>query len=216
MTPRLRRLLTAASLVTIAAVAAPGEAAPAIGPLRIVLLVDSSSAVAGMLTSFRAGLGAFLDALPGDPEIAFITTGGQMRIRVPPTTDRTKLRSAAAGFAADGGANSLLDTLLESDQRFLRKAPDRRPIFVILTTDNNSSRGEERIDDYNRFMQDFVRRSGRAHALVVHGVNSGPTTDIMMNLTGNTGGFYDGLAVANALPERMRALAAMVAADMPE
>ncbi len=216
MTQILRRLVAAAGVVTIAAASAPAAAAPAIGPLRIVLLVDSSSAVSGMLTSFRAGLGAFLDALPGDPEIAFITTGGQMRIRVPPTTDRTKLRSAAAGFAADGGANSLLDTLLESDQRFLKNTPDRRPIFVIVTTDNNSSRGDERIDAYNLFMKDFVQRSGRAHAIVVHGVNSGPTTDIMMNLTGNTGGFYDALAVANALPERLRALAAMVAADMPE
>lgn len=216
MTQTLRRLLAAAGLVTITAAGAPAAAAPAIGPLRIVLLVDSSSAVSPHLTSFRAGLAAFLDALPGDPEIAFITTGGQMRIRVPPTIDRATLRHAAAGFASDGGANALLETLLESDQRFLKKAPGRRPIFVVVTTDNNSSRGDERIDAYNLFMRDFVQRSGRAHAIVVHGVNAGTTTDILMNLTGNTGGFYDALAVPNALPERMRALAAMVAADMPE
>ena len=216
MTRILRRLLAAAGLVTIAVAGASAAAAPAIGPLRIVLLVDSSSAVSSQLTSFRAGLAAFLDALPGDPEIAFITTGGQMRIRVPPTSDRAKLRSAAAGFASDGGANSLLETLLESDQRFLKNTPDRRPTFVILTTDNNSSRGDERIDAYNLFMKDFVQRSGRAHAIVVRGINSGTTTEILTNLTGNTGGFYDALAVPNALPERMRALAEMVAADMPE
>jgi hypothetical protein len=37
-----------------------------------------------------------------------------------------------------------------------------------------------------------------------------------MNLTNNTGGFYDSLAVANALADRMKVMATMVAADMTE
>lgn len=185
------------------------------GPLRIVLLVDSSTAVAQMLPQFRAGMNAFLDALPGDPEIALISTGGQIRIRVPMTTDREKLHKGASAFASDGGANSFLDTMLEADKRFLKRGDDRRPVFVIIMTDGSESRGDARVDEYNRWVNDFLQRGGRAHGIVVRGVNSGLTTDILMNLTRNTGGFYDSLNVANPLAERMKALATLVAVDMP-
>jgi len=186
------------------------------GPLRIVMLVDSSGTVAQMLPQFRAGMTAFLDALPGSPEVALITTGGQIRIRVAPTTDREKLHKAINSFAADGGGNSFLDTLLEADRRFLVNAGDRRPVFVIMMTDGTMSRGDARVDQYNDWVGTFIRRGGRAHGIVVRGINSGITTEVLMNLTDNTGGFYDSLAVANALPDRMKVLASMVAADMTE
>ena len=185
------------------------------GPVRIVLLVDSSSGVAQMVPQFRAGMNAFLDELPGDPEIALISTGGQIRIRLPLTTDRQKLREAIGFFASDGGANSFLETMMEADRRFLKK-PDRvRPVFVIMMTDGGFTRGDARIDEYNRWMSDFIARGGRAHGIVVRGAMSGITTDVLMNLTHNTGGFYDSLNVANPLAERMKVLASMVAIDMP-
>ena len=62
-----------------------------------------------MLTHFRAALQAFLDAVPAQHEIALISTGGQLRIRVPPTTDRERLHNAVASFASEGGANAFLD-----------------------------------------------------------------------------------------------------------
>ena len=186
------------------------------GPLRIVMLVDSSGTVAQMLPQFRAGMTAFLDALPGSPEIALITTGGQIRIRVPLTTDREKLHKAINSFAADGGGNSFLDTMLEADRRFLVNSGERRPVFVIMMTDGTLNRGDARVDQYNDWVGTFLRRGGRAHGIVVRGINSGITTELLMNLTTNTGGFYDSLAVANALPDRMKVLASMVAADMTE
>ena len=206
--------LIAALLVLAAAEATAQRRGP--GPLRIVMLVDSSGTVAQMLPQFRAGMTAFLDALPGSPEIALITTGGQIRIRVPPTTDREKLHKAINSFAADGGGNSFLDTLLESDRRFLVNSGERRPVFVIMMTDGTMSRGDARVDQYNDWVGTFLRRGGRAHGIVVRGINSGITTELLMNLTTNTGGFYDSLAVANALPDRMKVLASMVAADMTE
>ena len=109
-------------------------------PIRVVLLVDSSTNMSTMLTNFRAGLTAFVEAIPDDVEVAFISTGGQLRVRVPPTTDRQRLLDAAGRFASDGGANSFLETLLESDARFLRPMHDRRPIFVVLTTDQPAYR----------------------------------------------------------------------------
>ncbi len=124
------------------------------------------------------------------------------------------LKQAAAAFASDGGANSFVDTMLETDKRFL-KTSERRPIFVFMMTDNSVYRGEPRIDEYNAFLVDFMRRGGRAHAIVIAGRNSGIYTDILVNITGNTGGYYDSLMVANALPDKMKYVAAMVAADQP-
>ena len=184
------------------------------GPVRIVMLIDSSTTVSTMVPQFRAGLNAFLDALPGDPEIALISTGGQIRIRVPPTSDRDLLHKAANAFTSDGGANSFLETMLEADKRFLQGGDQYRPVFVIMMTDGTEARGDARLDQYNRWVTTFLKRGGRAHGIVVRGVNNGITTAILENLTSNTGGFYDSLTVPNPLAERMRALASIVAVDM--
>lgn len=184
------------------------------GQMRIVLLVDSSSATSPILNEFRAGMNGFLDALPEAPEIAIISTGSQIRIRVEPTSDRLKLRAAAARFASDGGGNTLLDTLLEADRRFLRDVVDRRSVIVILTTDAGATLNDGRIDVYNRFVEDFLSRGGRAHAIVVGGLNRGVTTQIAENLALNTGGFYETVLVATAVPKLMKTLAAYVAADL--
>jgi hypothetical protein len=135
---------------------------------------------------------------------------------VPLTTDREQLHKGINSFAADGGGNSFLDTMLEADRRFLVNSGERRPVFVILMTDGTMGRGDVRVDQYNDWLGTFLRRGGRAHGIVVRGINSGITTELLMNLTSNTGGFYDSLAVANALADRMKALATMVAADMTE
>jgi len=184
------------------------------GQMRIVLLVDSSATITPMITDFRAGLAAFLDALPGDPEIAVISTGSQMRVRVQPTTDRVKLRAAASSFSSDGGGNSLLDSLLEADQRLLKNV-ERRSVFVILTSDGGGvgTVTPARINVYNKFVDDFIARGGRAHAVVVGSVNRGVTTQIAQNLARNTGGFYESIVIGNAIPKLMITMAEYVAAD---
>src|SRR5215204_1598512 len=45
-------------------------------PMRIVLLVDSSTTVGPMMNNFRTGLNAFIDELPETEEVAFISSGG--------------------------------------------------------------------------------------------------------------------------------------------
>ncbi len=211
MTDRFRVLVAVLVLTGPALVA---QIRPS-GQMRIVLLVDSSSTIAPMITDFRAGLAAFLDTLPGDPEIALISTGSQMRVRVQPTTDRVKLRAAASSFSSDGGGNSLLDSLLEADQRFLKNVAERRSVFVILTSDSGGSGTvtPARVNVYNKWVDDFIARSGRAHAVVVGSVNRGVTTQIAQNLARNTGGFYESIVIGNAIPKLMITMAEYVAAD---
>jgi hypothetical protein len=177
------------------------------GPMRIALVVDSSSAVAPLLNNLRAGLATFLDELPGEHEITFISTGGQIRIRQPVTTDRQKLKTAVGLFASDGGANSLVETMMEVDRRFLNGAPGQWPVFVIVTTDQGATRWEPNYDRFNRFVSDFVARGGTAHAIVLHGKAGGITTEFVMNVVENTGGYYESMAIANVLPDKMKMVA---------
>lgn len=211
MTIRVRVLV---ALLLLAGPAGVAQVRPG-GQMRIILMVDSSSTIMPMITDFRAGLAAFLDTLPGEPEIAVISTGSQMRVRVEPTTDRLKLRDVVSRFSSDGGGNSLLDSLLEADQRLLKGAAERRSVIVILTSDGGGSGTvtPARVSVYNKFVDDFIARGGRAHAVVVGSVNRGVTTQIAENLARNTGGFYESIVIGNAIPKLMTTMAEYVAAD---
>jgi hypothetical protein len=182
-------------------------------PMRIVLMVDSSTPVGPMMNNFRTALNAFIDELPETEEVAFISSGGQIRVRTPPSTDRVKLRAEVGRFASEGGANAFLDTMLEADKRFLKPAPGQWPAFVIVTTDNGESRREPNIDDYNKFMNDFLARGGAAHAVIVQGKQSGSVTDMVTNLVDNVGGIRYTIVADSNLPARLREIANRLADD---
>ena len=182
-------------------------------PLRILLLVDSSTSVGPMINSFRTALNAFVDALPDEHEVAFISTGGQIRVRTQPGADRQTLNAEIARLTSDGGANAFLDTLIEADRRFLKTAPAQWPVVVIVTTDRGENEREFDLARYNTFMNDFVARGGSAHAVIVRGKLIGPVTDLTLNLTQNAGGMSDSINSDNVLPARLTAIAERLVAD---
>ncbi len=214
MTQRRRSALARlGALLTLGLIAAFSVPLRAADPLRVLLVVDSSTNMAPMLTEFRAGLHSFIDTIPDDVELVFVSTGGQLRVRLTPTSDKALMHAAASRFASDGGANSFLDTLLEADKRFIRTAPDRRSAIIALTTDQPAL-SEPRIDDYNAFLDTFLQRRGRAHGVVISGgVNSGIVWRVLENLTKNTDGVLTTMAVPNSLATRMREMGEQVAAQ---
>jgi hypothetical protein len=183
-------------------------------PPRIVLLIDSSTTMKGMLVQFRNGLRAFLGALPPELEVAIVSTGRQMRIRVSPTSDRTRLRDGAESFSSDEGPNAFLDSLLESDLRLLRTAPSRWPVFVILTTDAGSTLRLPHIEEFNPFVTDLRARGGTAHVILVQGRNTGITSELAQNLARNTGGIHETMVIPTAIARRMQAAAERIADDL--
>ena len=186
---------------------------PGTVPMRIVLLVDSSTSTQPMMTMFRNALNAFVDAVPPQDEIVFITSGSQIRVRNGPSTDRAKLKNDIGLLQSEGGANAFLETLLEADQRFLKPAAGLWPVFAILTTDIGEVRREPDIPRYNRFMNDYLARGGSAHAIVMQGKSFGPITDITQNFVENMGGMYLSLIVDSGLPARMASMAERLAQD---
>lgn len=182
-------------------------------PMRIVLMVDSSAVTSPMMNNFRQALNLFVDGVAPEHEIAFISSGGQIRVRTPPSADREKLRTEIGRFASEGGANAFLETVIESDQRFLKPLTGQWPVFVIVTTDFGEARREPDIARYNRFMNDFLGRGGVAHAVVMAGKQIGFVTDLAQNLVQNTNGTYQSIVVDSALHDKLKAVADRVNED---
>lgn len=181
-------------------------------PMRIILLVDSSTSTSTMMTSFRNALNGFVDLIPPEHEIGFVSSGGQIRVRAQPSADREKLKAEIARFASEGGANAFLETLIEADQRLLKKTTGQWPVFVIATADMDT-RQEPDVVRYNTFMNDFLARGGSTHTVLIAGSRIGAVSDIAQNLTQNTGGMYLPIAVDSALPDKLKSIAQRVVDD---
>jgi len=190
------------------------HAGPAKDPMRIALMLDTSDAAAPALTHLRTGVLAFLDALPPEDEVILITTGRQMRVRVPPSTDRKKLKETAAGLFTDGAGTVLMDGLLEIDDRFFKKADDRWPVFVIFTSDGTESSQGAREKEFLKWSPMVGARGITVHAFVMKTPKSSGMPEIVAeNLTKNSGGRYDVMNTTTALPEKMKALGEQLALD---
>jgi hypothetical protein len=186
----------------------------ATSPMRVALLVDTSDAAGAALTDIRAGLLAFLDALPPEEEVLLVTTGRQLRVRVQPTADRTKLKKEAGGLFPDGAGTVLMDGLLEIDDRFMRKAEDRWPVFVMITSDGTESSAGAHEKEFNQWTVGLTTRGVSAHALVLKVAKAGGIPEIVaMNVTQNAGGHYDVINTSTSIPDKLKTLAAQLAAD---
>lgn len=181
------------------------HAALANDTMRIALIVDSGEVVTQLLNQFRPGLQSFVDALPEPTEIGLMTIGRQARMRVPPTADRKKLGDAFKGFFSDGGGTAALDGIVEGYDRILKKAENRWPILVLVTTDGGAA-GSTREDELERFLTMAQSTGLVGHAIVVALRGNGMPTIVAMELTRVTGGWYQVIAAATALPERLKLL----------
>ncbi len=188
-------------------------------PMRIVLLVDNGDETQLITTQLREGLHAFVDGLQPEHEVVLITTGRQLRVREKETTDHEKLHKDIDQIFPDkGSATVLLDSLRESWGRFLRKASDRWPVFVIVTTDGAEGSNATRQEEWDTFVKELVASGASVHAAVLQHRGSSvtgtiSTAQVSLNLVQNTGGKYDALAAVTGLPAEMKAIAARLAAD---
>jgi Mg-chelatase subunit ChlD len=190
-----------------------GRAALATAPMRIALIVDTSDGAAAALNQVRAGLLAFIDAVPPEHEIMIVSTGRQTRVRVPPTTDRKKAKDSAGGLFPDGGATVLGDTLLEMDDRFMRKAEDRWPVFVIITGDGAEGSAGANEKKLNDWIVAVPPRGISAHAFVLKYKGGGMPEIIASHVVQAAGGRYDFMNTSNSLPEKLKELGEHLAAS---
>jgi Mg-chelatase subunit ChlD len=176
--------------------------------MRVALLVDTSEAAAPAISQLRAGVGAFIDAMPPEHEMVLVSTGRRVQVRVQPTTDHKKLQAAVNGLLSDGGPTPLADAILEVNERFMKKAD--HPVFVIITGDGPDS--SIRTDDqtFNTFLQTVRTKLIPAHAIVLKYKGNGMAEAIASLVVRASGGRLLSMSDGKALPEKLKALAELI------
>ena len=200
-------------IAVIAVILAFAPLVSAAPPMRIALLVDTSAATASAIVQIRAAVVAFLDALPPEHEVLLVTTGRRTQVRVPPTTDRTKLKGNVSGLLPELGPTALLDSLAAVDGRFMRKAGDRWPVFVILTADGSENSHDLDQKGFNQWVDEIVRRGVSVNAILLKTSANGVPESIASGLAQVTHGHYASMGIAGNIAEAMTRLARQVADD---
>lgn len=180
-------------------------------PMRVALFIDTSEGAAQAVNALRTGIADFLTMLPAQHEVMLVSTGRQMRVRVPPTTDRKKLNDAAKSLFSDGGATPLMDALLEVDERFLRKAEDRWPVIVIVTGDGAEGSAGANEKKFNDWVRALPARGMAAHGIALKFKGGGMPDVVTSHVVQTTGGRYEYMNTSNSLPARMTAIAEQLA-----
>src|SRR5262245_23518227 len=180
---------------------------------RIALLVDASEGTTSSITQVRAGLQAFVDALPPEDELLVVTTGRRPAVRIQPTTDRKKARESVGGLIVDNGPTPLIDAILEVDERFIRKASDRRGVFVIVTGDGSES-SRTNPDTFNQWLATLHSRGSVAHALVIKTGNGMPEVVARATVQA-TSGLFQTISPGTPIAEAMQKIALKISEASP-
>jgi hypothetical protein len=183
---------------------------PATDPMQIALLVDDSAAAGGAIPYIRDGLLAFIDALHGKGEIAIITVGERPTSVVEYTGAADVLKRGVGRIFARTGAGAYLIEAIEEATRGLNRRKATRPVIVALTI--------EAVEFSNQHYEPVLKRlyeSGATLHVIGLGTPTAAMNDEMRNRnviivegTDNTGGRRDTLLSPQAIPERMKQLAA--------
>jgi hypothetical protein len=176
-------------------------------PMRIALLVDTTESSQIKLPDLRAALDAFIQAIPAPHELMLVTTGQQVQVRAQPTTDRKKVAGAAASLFGVGGGTLLFDGLVDIDDRFMKKAIEKTPVFVVVSGDGteSSQRYDERF--FDRLTQNLTLRNVPVHAIVLSTGTAKMPLQIALHVSQATGGHSEVIGASTMLAERMALLA---------
>ncbi len=179
---------------------------------RIAVLVDNGFLSGSTIIPMRTALESLLADIPAEDDVVLGTISPQFRIKVKPTADRRELRAGVNTlFASTATGTALVDGLMEVDERFVKNARDRWPVFVVITSDSPEVSGRQ-LEDFNRWIQELVSRGGRAYAIVIaYGSTArGNEPEMCMALTKSTGGTYERIAALTGLPGKVKAISAAI------
>ena len=106
-----------------------------------------------------------------------------------------------------------MDAILEMDDRFLRKAEDRWPAFVIITGDGAESSAPANEKKFNDWLRVLPARGITAHGIVLKSKSGGLPEYVTNHVVVTAGGHYDVMNTSNALPAKLTAIAQQFAHD---
>ncbi len=185
---------------------------PATTPMQIALLVDNSTAASRNIRDIRDAVTEFVKAVTGNGmknEVALITVAERPTILVDYTADQAKLLKGAAIFSQPMSGTYMLDGILET-ARGLKKREAMRPVIVCIATN-----GPELSNRFHDQVMEAVAAAGASLSVIMIGP---PPTDVLTtegreraytfsDVTDRTGGRYDNVLAASAMPMRLKQVA---------
>jgi VWFA-related protein len=186
------------------------KAGPNTEPMQIALLVDDSQAAGNAIPPLREGLTAFIDALQGKAEIALITVGERPTSVVQYTTSAEALRQGVNRIFARPGSGAYLLEAISEASRGLQKRAAARPVIVAVSFEGV----EFGSGHYEQILRELYASKATLHVLAV-GSPAASSNEEMRNRnmviaegTERTGGRRDQLLSVQAIPDRLKQLAA--------
>ena len=186
---------------------------PATTPMLIALMVDTSSASRNNLRDIREAVNEFVKDATGTAvkhQVALIGVGERPTVLVDFTSDQMKLlKGVGLVFPLSQSGAYLLDGVIEASKGF-KKREAQRPVIVAIATN-----GPELSNRYHDQVLTALNDAGASFHIVMVG---GPPTDLTSTegreramtfsmATESTGGRYDNVLAASALPDRMKQVA---------
>lgn len=198
------------------------RATPAVEPLQIDLLLDTSTGARQVIGDMRRAVESFVAELADQHQVSLIGFGGSRFVILEATSNREELIDSLSRLSArPDDASYLVNALLDSVEGFEERGT-RRPVAVIVTTTG--------IDFSDQDVQSIVTRlrlrGAVVHAVVMRtsrrdvrftdsqwGFGVGPSAasesrDMLLDIgPEQTGGQRIELAATNALPRTLARLA---------
>jgi hypothetical protein len=189
-------------------------------PMKLEVLIDNGDAMANSISSLRDGLRSFFNEIPEDVETSLLTYSPQPRFIVKPTTDRQQLLKGIDLVSPNSGSGAkFLDAVSEAIGRTDKAKGDFFSTIMLITT-NGPEGSNGNLDAVVDKMQELiVKRPITVHVMMVAisstqsvgKVSGAIQTQVGTNLTKNTGGRYENVALASKLPTMLSDFAHQIA-----
>jgi hypothetical protein len=185
-------------------------------PMRIVVLVDNSDAIA--IDPLRKGLRELLARIPADAEIGLATiAGGGYDLRVAPTLDRPRLEKSVNSLYGDGGGPRVAESLMQADAALFRDRADRWPVFVLITADSGVNTMAVKQIEFDAFSNHLQAVAASVHAVVLADAGNSQGARVLnalaTNLTQNTGGLFEAVSNTRTLADTLAKVGERIASD---
>ena len=109
-------------------------------PLNIALVLDLSDSIGPFLGPLRDAANTALAALKPEDEVALFTFSTEAVLRVPFTTDKSKIADQINAFRV-GGATNINDGIFVASKYLLGAPPKGRRVIILISDDVGTSAG---------------------------------------------------------------------------
>jgi len=185
------------------------KAAPAAGPVSIILLVDDSQASTASIPYLRDGITHFIDLMKGKASVGIVTVGERPTSILEGTSDLQAQKKAIGRiFARPGSGAYLLDGIMEVS-RGVQKRNTQRAHLIALSVEAVEFSNLQ----HEMVLKELLASGATLHVLAI-GTSAEPMSDEMRNRsiviadgTQQTGGRREQLLSPMAIDDHLTRLA---------